>query len=135
MLYPMPIKAIRLGLALTLLCIAATISIPAFAQVSAPFIGSWKAAWQTDKRSYDALMNVTEQGGTWQTYVRNQNNPCAGREVPMKVESAAPTEVKLVLQFSETIPGCPNVTVTLKATPDGTVTGMRSKFELTLARQ
>lgn len=135
MLYPMSIKAIRSGLALTLLCMAATIGNPAFAQVSAPFIGSWKAAWQTDKRSYDALMNVTEKGGTWQTYVRNQNNPCAGREVPMKIESAAPTEVKFVLQFSETIPGCPNATVTLKAAPDGKVTGMRSKFELTLARQ
>lgn len=80
-------------------------------------------------------MNVTDKGGTWQTYVRNQNNPCAGREVPLKVESATPTEVKFILQFSETIPGCPNVAVTLKATPDGTVTGKRSKFELALARQ
>jgi hypothetical protein len=103
--------------------------------VSAAFVGSWKTTWQTDKKSYDALMNVTETGGTWQTFTRDRNNPCAGREVPIKIESTSVTEVKLILQFSEVIPGCQNVTVTLKAAPDGVVTGVRSKFELTLVKQ
>jgi hypothetical protein len=33
------------------------------------------------------------------------------------------------------IPGCSNVNVTLVAAPDGTVTGTRSKYELTLVKQ
>ena len=107
----------------------------AVAQLSAPFLGSWKASWQADSKSYDAVMLVTETGGTWQTYTRNKNNPCAGREVPMKIESTSSTEIKLLLQFSEVIPGCRNATVTLKASPDGTVTGLRSKFELLLVKQ
>jgi hypothetical protein len=129
------LKVTHLTIASTLFCIAVAFSPAALAQVSAPFIGSWKATWQTDAKSYDAVLNVTEKGGSWQTYVRNENNPCAGREIPMKVESASPTEVRFLLQFSETIPGCQNVKVVLQATPDGKVTGTRSKYELTLVRQ
>ena len=118
-----------------LACVAMSTCNMALAQVSAPFVGSWKASWQADNKSYDAVMVLSEKGGTWQTYTRNQNNPCAGREVPMKVELASPTDVQLVLQFSEIIPGCRNAIVTLKAAPDGTVTGLRSKFELVLVKQ
>ncbi len=84
---------------------------------------------------YDAIFKVTDQGGVWETYTRNKNNPCAGREVPMKIESSSATEIKLELQFSEIIPGCKNITVTLSVAPDGKVTGTRSKFELTLSKQ
>ena len=107
---------------------------PAFAQVPAPFVGVWKATWATDKKSYEALMTVTNAGGTWQTAARDGNNPCVGREVPMKIESSTATEVLFLLQFSEVITGCPNVKVSLKAAPDGSITGTRSKFELTLVR-
>lgn len=128
-------RVVRLGSALALFGIAATISLQALAQVPAQFVGSWKATWQTDKKHYEATMSVTEQGGVWQTYVSNQNNPCAGREVAMKLESATPAEVKFILQFSQIIPGCSNASVTLKAAPDGTITGTRSKFDLKLVRQ
>ena len=129
------IPTIRSGILYATFTLGGTICNQAIAQVPAPFIGSWKTTWQADKKSYDAVMIVNEKGGTWQTYIRNQNNPCAGREVPMRVESSSPTEVKFELQFSEVIPGCKNTTVTLKASPDGAVTGLRSKFELTLAKQ
>lgn len=135
MLYPLLPKAIRFAVPLMLLCMAVLSGGPACAQVAAPFIGAWKATWQTDKRSYEALMTVTDNGGSWQTSVLGHANVCAGREVPMKVESASPSVVKFVLQFAEVIPGCPNATVTLKVAPDGTVTGTRSKFELTLVKQ
>jgi hypothetical protein len=121
--------------ALTLFGLAAAGSPPAFAQVAAPFVGAWKVSWQPDRRKYDAVMTVTENGGSWQTYAQSQVNPCVGREVPMKVETATSNEVKFLLQFAEAIPGCPNATVILKAAADGTVTGTRSKFELTLSRQ
>ena len=52
----------------------------------------------------------------------------------MKVESSTATEVHFLLQFSEVIAGCQNVKVVLKAGADGSITGIRSTFELTLAR-
>jgi hypothetical protein len=131
----MSIRAASSIVVFVFLAIAGIIGNLARAQISAPFVGTWKASWQTDKKSYDAVMKVTESGGSWQTFTQDRNNPCVGREVPIKVELADPTDVKLVLLFSEVIPGCSNATVTLKAASDGTVTGMRSKFVLTLAKQ
>jgi hypothetical protein len=114
---------------------ALVLSAPASAQVPAAFTGTWKATWQTENRLYEAAMTVTETGGSWQTATRDRNNPCAGREVPMKVESATADEVRLLLQFSEVIPGCTNVKVTMRTGPNGTVVGTRSKFDLTLKKQ
>lgn len=105
------------------------------AQVSAPFVGTWSATWQTEKKSYDAEMTLTPTGGTWRTTTHNRNNACAGREVPIKVVAASETELQLVLQFSEVLTGCPNASVSLKSAPDGTVTGTRSKFELKLLKK
>lgn len=107
----------------------------ALAQVSAPFVGTWKASWQTDKKSYEAVMTLTEAGGTWKTATMDKGNPCAGREVPMKVESSSPTEVQFQLRFSDVMTGCQNVNVALKADADGKVSGTRSKYELTLLKQ
>lgn len=123
------------GRAAGLLAASLALAVAAQAQVPAPFVGTWKATWATERKSYEAVMTVTDSGGTWQTATRGESNPCAGREVPLKVEAAAATELKLQLQFSEVIPGCQNVSVTLKAGPDGAVTGTRNKYELTLTRK
>jgi hypothetical protein len=105
------------------------------AQVPAPLVGDWKGTWQTENRLYEARLIVTPSGGTWQTATSNRANVCAGREVPMKVETATESEVRFQLQFSEVINGCPNVFVTMKVGPDGAVTGTRSKYELQLVRK
>jgi hypothetical protein len=109
----------------------------AFAQAPAnsPFYGSWSASWEFEKQSYDAKMTLGAQGGTWQTSTRSRSNPCAGREVPIKVESITAEEAQLTLAFSDVIAGCRNVKVVLKAAPDGTVTGTRSGNALSLQRQ
>jgi hypothetical protein len=104
-------------------------------EIGAPFLGNWKATWTAEVRSYEARLVLTPTGGTWKTATLIQNNPCAGREVPVKVEGASATELQLVLAFSEALQGCPNSKVTLRAGPDGKVTGTRSRFELTLVRE
>jgi hypothetical protein len=104
-------------------------------EIAAPFLGTWKATWTADVRSYEAKMVLTPSGGTWKAATLIQNNPCAGREVPVKVESASAGEVQLLLAFSEALQGCPNSKVVLRAGPDGKVSGMRSRFELTLVRE
>lgn len=110
-------------------------SWPAAAQVPAPLVGNWQGTWQTENRQYEARLTVTSSGGSWQTATTSRTNPCAGKDVPMKVESATETEVKFLLQFSEVIPGCQNVAVTMMVGPDGAVTGTRSKYELQLVRR
>lgn len=107
----------------------------AMAQVPAPMVGTWSATWQTDNRSYDATMTVTASGGTWQTATRNRTNACAGREVPMKLESSTPSSAEFTLMFSEVLAGCANAKVALNVGPDGKVTGTRSKFELALVKK
>jgi hypothetical protein len=110
-------------------------SASANAQVPAAFVGNWKGSWQTEARTYEAAIAITTTGGTWQTATRNQNNPCAGREIPIKVESSTATSAQFVLQFSEVIAGCQNVKVTMILNADGTVTGTRSRYELTLVKK
>lgn len=115
--------------------LCSTVCLWAQAQVAAPFLGTWNASWTTGAKQYDAKFTVTESGGAWQTATIDRGNPCAGREIPMKVVSSTATEVHFTLQFSEVIAGCQNPRVELKLQPDGTVTGSRSKFELALKRQ
>jgi len=128
-------NAIRSVASIGTLIASLLLSGQAHGQVPAPFVGTWKATWQTEKKSYEAVMTVTDTGGTWQTAYADKYNPCAGREVPMKVESSSATAVQFQLQFSEVMHGCQNVNVALKIAPDGTVTGTRSKYELTLRRK
>lgn len=106
----------------------------ASAQAAAPFVGKWNVEWQTDQHRYEAVMVITESGGTWQTYIQRRSNPCAGREVPLQHDKVTPTGLDMTLKFDEVLPGCKNVRVRLQADDKGTVTGKRSDHELTLKR-
>ncbi len=120
----------------TLLCLASMLlSASAWAQVPASLVGTWSAKWQTDNREYDATLTVTESGGTWQTLTRNRTNACAGREVPMKLESSTASGAEFTLMFSEVLPGCPNAKVALSVGTDGKVSGIRSRFPLSLVKK
>lgn len=115
--------------------LAGLLAAPCLAQVPAPFVGRWKVAWEYETRSYEASMTVTEAGGTWQTARLDSRNVCAGREVAMKLESSSEDRAQFKLMFSDVIPGCPDPTVRLKLAPDGSVTGTRSQYPLTMERQ
>ena len=104
------------------------------AQATNPFLGTWKVTWEGEAQSHEALLVVAESGGSWKTSARQKNNPCVGREVPIKIESSTPAELKMVLQFSAVISGCNDSKVTLNAGPGGTVTGKRGKADLVLVR-
>lgn len=112
----------------------AAASTPAPAQVAQPFIGKWSVAWQTDQQRYEAQMIVTENGGTWQTFIRRRSNPCAGREVQLQHDKVTPDSLEMTLKFEDAIPGCKNVRVRLQVDDKGNVTGKRSDHELELKR-
>ena len=106
----------------------------ALAQAAAPFIGKWNVAWQTEQHRYEAVMVVTETGGSWQTFIHRRSNPCAGREVQLQHDKATPNSLDMTLKFEDAIPGCKNARVRLQADDKGTVTGKRSDHELQLKR-
>jgi len=117
------------------LCLLLLLASPCVvAQAAAPFVGRWNVAWKTEQRSYEAVMIVTETGGTWQTFIHRRSNPCAGREVQLQHDKATPNSLEMTLKFEDTIPGCKNVRVRLQVDDKGTVTGKRSDHELQLKR-
>ena len=119
---------------LALWLLLSTASTLALAQVAKPFLGKWSVEWQTDRQRYDAVMVITESGGTWQTYIRRRSNPCAGREVQMQHDKVTVDTLEMTLKFEDAIPGCRNARVRLKVDDQGTVTGKRSDHELQLKR-
>lgn len=120
----------RLGLWL-LLCGASALSQ---AQVPAPFLGKWSAEWQTERQSYEAVMEIAETGGTWKTATMSRNNPCFGRQVQIQHDKVTPDSLDMTLKFSELITGCTNATVKLRLDDKGQVVGTRSGFALKLKR-
>jgi hypothetical protein len=121
-------------LGLWLLLWAAGTSALAQVPVAKPFLGKWSVQWQTDQATYDAVMTITETGGTWQTYIHRRSNPCAGREVQMQHDKVTADTLEMTLKFEDAIPGCRNARVRLKADDKGTVSGKRSEYELRLER-
>jgi hypothetical protein len=118
---------------LLLAAMAMTTSL-CMAQAAKPFVGKWNVEWQTDQHRYEAVMVITESGGTWQTYVRRRSNPCAGREVQLQHDQTTPNSLDMTLKFEDAIPGCKNARVKLQVDDKGTVTGKRSEYELQLKR-
>lgn len=110
------------------------VSVFASAQAEPPFYGTWSVTWEGKKQLYEAKLVLAAQGGTWQTSTREKNNPCVGREVPVKVSSVSAEEAQLTLAFSEAIPGCQDSKVILRAGPGG-VTGARGTAKLNLKRE
>jgi len=114
--------------------LASLLAATAQAQPASPFHGTWAVSWEGDKQVYDARMVLDAQGGTWKTSARSKNNPCVGREVPVKVDTMTAEEAKLTLAFAEVIPGCKDSKVTLKTTAGG-IAGRRGDADLTLKRE
>lgn len=124
----------QFGLWLLLATAGTPAQVQAQVPVAKPFIGKWSAEWQTDQQRYEAVMVITETGGTWQTYIRRRSNPCAGREVQMQHDKVSADALEMTLKFEDAIPGCKNARVRLQVDDKGTVTGKRSEHELLLKR-
>jgi hypothetical protein len=104
------------------------------AEAAKPFVGKWNVEWQTEKQTYEAVMVITETGGTWQTSTRRRSNPCFGREVPIQHDNATPNSLDMTLKFSDIIFDCKNATVKLQLDDKGAVVGRRGNAELQLKR-
>ena len=105
------------------------------AQTSPSFTGSWKVAWQGEKRLEEATLVILDDGGgTWKTSTSSRMNNCVGMAVPIAVKKIADDEATVKLKFSEVLTGCIDSTLKLKLIDDKTMTGTRGKFDLTISR-
>ena len=120
--------------AIFFICLALLIPAVAGAQAEPPFYGTWNVMWEGKKQVYTAKLVLAAEGGTWKTALREKNNPCVGREVPVKVNSISADEAQLTLAFSDVIPGCKDSQVVLRSTANGVV-GKRGDAELVLKRE
>jgi hypothetical protein len=116
---------------------AAAFAIAGFAQAQSTdkFEGNWTVTWEGKSAILEANLEIVQDKGKWQTLARQKNDPCVGREVPIRVDERTDNALKMTLQFSEVIPGCKDAKVSLSATADGSVSGTRGGSELKLVRK
>lgn len=107
----------------------------AFAQSPDKFDGNWTVTWEGKSAILEANLEILKDKGKWQTLARQKNDPCVGREVPIRVDERTDNALKITLQFSEVIPGCKDAKVSLSAMADGSISGTRSGSELKLVRK
>jgi hypothetical protein len=122
---------------LLVVCLALGIQ-PVLAQVD-PFVGTWTVTWQDTERSQEATLVVTESGGgSWRTLRKIAAawaDPCIGRQVPISVVESGTNERYVWLKFDKALQGCRDATIRLRLADDGSVTGLRGQYRLTLKRQ
>lgn len=128
----MGLRKARMAMRLGLLATACTV---VSAQPASPFLGQWKVSWEADGRPQQAVLVVTDMGGTWKTTARSRNNPCIGLEVPITFVSGAGNDAVVRLEFAKTLNACADVTIQLKRVDDKTVTGTRGSMPLVLDKQ
>lgn len=104
------------------------------AQTTDRFDGNWVVTWDGKSALLEAKLEIAQDKGTWQTYSRQKNDPCVGREVPIRVDERTESSLKMTLRFSEVIPGCKDAKVSLVAAQDGSISGVRGNAELKVTR-
>jgi len=112
----------------------ASLALAAQAQSTSPFYGNWKVTWEGKKQVYEAKLVLGAQGGTWKDTAHQKNNPCLGREAPVKITAISDQEATLILAFSDALPGCKDSTIILKAS-GAAVAGTSGSIQLALTRE
>jgi hypothetical protein len=110
-------------------------SVSAFSQPANPFLGKWKVTWEGAKQIYQATLIIDGTGGTWRTLTHSKFDSCAGKEVPIAVQSSSADAMTIKLKFSEVLQGCNDGTVKLTRVDDKTITGKRGNLDLVLSRE
>ncbi len=105
------------------------------AQTPPVYLGTWKVTWQGERRLQEAVLKVSESGGTWKAATSSRNDPCVGREAPISFEEINGDEATLRLKFSEALRGCADTTIKLKKLSDKAMTGTREAVEMTFTRE
>jgi hypothetical protein len=115
------------------LFIGATAAMHATAQTN-PYEGQWTAVFQANTRPIEARLVISGTTGTWKSFMRNKENPCAGLEAPITVRTATAEELVFDIEQSKALHGCPDAIATLRS--DGaSLAGTLGSFPLKLTRK
>ena len=99
-----------------------------------PFLGNWKVTWESKKdKMMEAKVVIEESGGTWQTLVHYNRNPCAGMKAPILIQSSSQNAMKIEVKYSE-LHGCSDYHIKLMA-ENGIVTGTHGDENLVFTKQ
>ena len=102
---------------------------------SDPFIGHWTVTWEGHRKLHQADLEITDNGGYWQTYAWSGLDPCIGRRAPIERVRAEGNMQVLVVRFSQALQGCRDVKIVLRAAADGSLSGRRGESDLALTRK
>jgi hypothetical protein len=104
----------------------------AVAQPADQLSGKWSGMLVGGQEDLAVELNVSETSGMFRFVPKvNQlrQNPCLGKELPMKVTSQTATEVKAKVEGSSILKGCFDASLTLKSSDgkslEGNVSGGR----------
>ena len=101
-----------------------------------PWNGKWSAhVAPSGKRAFDALVTLEGSGGVWKAQGTDHNDPCAGHESPIEVQTANADDLVFRIMMSKSMPGCPDTTARLKRVDDNKLTGTRWTAPMTLVRE
>ena len=88
--------------------------------------GKYKATWDANGKSFEAILVIDGNGGNWNAYAQKRANPCVGKEVPIAVNAPSADDINIDLQFTKILQGCTDVALKLKRTGPNTLAGTRS---------
>lgn len=79
------------------------------------FHGTWRVLYKTEKgKERQAELGIGPAGAAWKTFGTSNKDVCIGREFPGTANAASPDELLIRVNRSEAIPGCSNISLTLK---------------------
>lgn len=112
-------------------------TVPALSQSDNPFLGRWGATWENKGgQPLQANVEITENGGSWQTLAARRHDPCVGKQAPIQIKSVSPSAMDFSIRYSEVLQGCKDANVRLTRHEDGRVTGQRgADIALVLTRK
>lgn len=112
-----------LALLATLACSIAFVA----AQEAASLQGKWSASYYTANGfPRMAWLDVEGDAGTWQTMMKDRNNHCIGRPMPVVIEKRHADGFQLTVTPSTVIAGCTDYFIDFKRSENGTFEGFFS---------
>lgn len=107
------------------------------AQEPNPYSGTWLGTYTTKKgEQRSAVLNLSDDGGTWKNHVRVRQDTCLGRELPVTIVRATATQLVIRVHGSKFMPGCKDFGLKFSRTGENTFEGKMGKAgALTFVRQ
>jgi hypothetical protein len=122
------------------LCILGSIGFAAHAQPPNPFLGSWKVTFAAETKKgtieqREALLVVKADGGSWRVFAPKPVDPCAGQEMPLRIDRLTDDQLHGTVARSMVADMCKDQKLVLIRDEQGRVSGRLNQMALTLDKK